>query len=132
MDSDPLETIVRKVLLYPASGEEPHVVDMAFSEAGSKYSRAYYTRALDLRPLYNRCMSGIRDERRKFVDQPGTRDDGIYIIYFNIDPKLPSNQAMGRIVGVNPALPNSRPIMETSEKNQQTAREGNREGFGSR
>lgn len=55
-------------------------------------------------------MSGIRQEFFDLADRPDKYDDGKYLIYYNIDPKLPPNQAMCRVVGVNPTVPNSRPI----------------------
>lgn len=110
MDRDPRESIIRKVLLYPASGEEPHIVDMTFSEAGSCHPHAIYSRSVDLRLLHKRCMAGVRVYRFGATNQADSCDDGEYIIYFNIDPKLPLNRSVARVLGVDPAIPMSRPI----------------------
>ena len=43
---DPHHIIVRKVLLYPANGDEPRWIDGVFSQEGANRPFAYFTTAL--------------------------------------------------------------------------------------
>jgi hypothetical protein len=108
MDRDPRAPIVRKVFIYPANGDEPHITDMTFNEAGAKHRYGLYTTAVDLRSFYGRHMHATRLERLGVENQPDKRDEGEYIVYYNLSPKLPLNLAIAHIVGVDPRRPGPR------------------------
>ncbi|KAJ7779911.1 hypothetical protein B0H16DRAFT_1711142 [Mycena metata] len=87
---DPHDTIVRNALLFPADGSEPCITPMTFNEAGSEANPCgFYTVNVELRPRYGACnMRAVR----------------------HMDPKLPVNASMVRIVGVDPKKPGKRPL----------------------
>jgi hypothetical protein len=110
---DPHDTIIRKVLLYPANGDEPHVTDMEISTAGGEFKHpyAFYTTGPDLRNTYGKYIYGIRTQVLEVNNQPEELkcNEGEYIFHFNIDICLPLNLSMARVVGINPKRPGTRP-----------------------
>ncbi|KAK0492259.1 hypothetical protein EDD18DRAFT_1183614 [Armillaria luteobubalina] len=104
-----MKTTTSKVLLFPANGDEPHIVDMAFSVAGAKaHPRGFYKTAVDLRGLYGKYTAGYTRLLNFNVQDHGEQIDGQYHLYYNISPRLPVNFAMARVVDVDPKRPNSR------------------------
>lgn len=110
MSSDPRETIVRDVLLYPANGDEPHITSMIFSEAGAKHDHGLYTRAADLRPFYGSQMDSTRIQMLGIENQSDKRVESEYIAYYNLSPELPVNVSLARVVDANPNRPGSKPM----------------------
>ncbi|KAF8072322.1 hypothetical protein FPV67DRAFT_932446 [Lyophyllum atratum] len=108
---NPRETIVRQVFVYPANGNDPHVTGMKFSEAGANHRKGLYTTAVDLRALYGKSLySGVGYTTVGIENQPDkTEIEGDYMVYYNLDLKLPLNLALARLVGINPKRPGSRP-----------------------
>lgn len=105
MPRDPRAAIIRKVFLFPANGDEPHIIDMEFNEAGAKHPYGHYTTAVDLRAFYGNQMRATRIQMLAVDDQPDERDEGEYIIYYNLSLKLPLNRVMARIAGFDPERP---------------------------
>ncbi|SJL17687.1 uncharacterized protein ARMOST_21247 [Armillaria ostoyae] len=106
-----IQTTTSKVLLFPANGDEPHTVDMAFSVAGAKsHPRGFYKTAVDLRGLYGKYTAGYTRLLNFNIQDHGEQIDGQYHLYYNVSPHLPVNFAMARVVGVDPKRPNSRPM----------------------
>jgi hypothetical protein len=107
---DPHDTIIRKVLRYPANGDDPHLVSMEFSEEGAKRPGSIcFTTLLDLRNTYGKYLGGTRTQLLTMENQPLKCNEGEYQIHFNIDVLLPLNLSMARVVGMNPKRPGSRP-----------------------
>ncbi|KAG6916390.1 hypothetical protein DXG01_007063, partial [Tephrocybe rancida] len=106
MAHNPLATITRNVLRYPANGEEPHITSMEFSEAGAKHRHGFYTTAVDLRSTYGRYLQGgIRAQMLGVENQPNKDLEGEYSLYYNLDARLPLNLAMARVAKINPKNP---------------------------
>ncbi|KAG7444056.1 uncharacterized protein BT62DRAFT_921348 [Guyanagaster necrorhizus] len=106
-----IKTTTFKVLLFPVNGDQPHLVDMVFSEAGAKsHPRGFYSTAVDLRGLYGKYTAGYTRLLRFDIQDHEEPLDGRYHLYYNISPRLPVNHAMARIVGVDPKRPSSRPM----------------------
>ncbi|KAF8055574.1 hypothetical protein FPV67DRAFT_820325 [Lyophyllum atratum] len=84
---------------------------MVFSKEGAKHRKGFYTTAVDLRALYGKSLhSGVGVQMLNFEDQPDkTEIEGEYMVYYNLDLKLPLNLALARLVGINPKRPGSRP-----------------------
>ncbi|KAJ7631571.1 hypothetical protein DFH06DRAFT_697872 [Mycena polygramma] len=99
---DPLETVIRDVLLYPADGSEPRIIPMSFSHYGAKkHPSPSYTVDMDLTARYGaENMAGICTKAWN-VNARDSPDEQ-HVLYHNISPDLPANVALARLVGVDP------------------------------
>ncbi|KAF8992051.1 hypothetical protein BDQ17DRAFT_1413515 [Cyathus striatus] len=110
---DPRDTVIRKVLLYPADGTELRLVEMEFSEEGAKRPFWLYTTALDLRNTYGKSIGGTRIHIFNVTNQPpelAINEGGDHVMHFNIDIRLPINLSVSRLIGINPKHPGHRPM----------------------
>ncbi|KAK0460126.1 uncharacterized protein EV420DRAFT_252700 [Desarmillaria tabescens] len=106
-----IKATTSKVLLFPANGDQPCVVDMIFSAAGAKsHPRGFYNTAVDLRGLYGKYTAGYTRLLNLSIQDHGEQIDGQYHLYYNVSPRLPVNYSMARIIGVDPKRPSSRPM----------------------
>ena len=108
---DPHDTIVCKVFLYPANGDEPYIHSMKFSEAGAKHPYGLFTTAVDLRGSYGKYMNATRLESFDVVNQSDEMkcNEGEYGTYYNTDVRLPINLSLARLLDINPERPGARP-----------------------
>jgi hypothetical protein len=107
--SDPLETIVRNVLIIPADGAKAHIVPKTFSEAASKArSDSIFTRIVDLRGHYG-YRKHIETTHYKLINiaRPSSVNRKVnkeqFIMYSNIAPELPINRSAARMLGIDPS-----------------------------
>lgn len=110
---DPRETITRTVLRYPADGDEPYFMEMEFSTAGAAaHQYTHWTTALDLRTVFGKYTH--LSTRVRFIDVLNQVEDplteGEYCMYHNIDPKLPKNLSVSKVLGIDLFLPQDRPF----------------------
>ncbi|KAJ7920063.1 hypothetical protein B0H13DRAFT_2319841 [Mycena leptocephala] len=112
MVHDPPESIVRNVILYPADGGEPRITPMTFNEEGARANPCgIFAINVDLRALYgDRNMYATRQQLVTIHSQPDPNSHGVYDIFYNISPRLPTNVCLARLVGVDPARPGKRPL----------------------
>ncbi|KAK0201443.1 hypothetical protein DFS33DRAFT_1276337 [Desarmillaria ectypa] len=106
-----IKATTSKVLLFPANGDQPYIIDMAFDVAGAKsHPRGFYNTAVDLRGLYGKYTAGYTRLLNFNIQDHGEQIDGQYHLYYNVSPRLPVNYSMARVVGVDPKRPSSRPM----------------------
>ncbi|KAJ6455916.1 hypothetical protein C8R47DRAFT_1165893 [Mycena vitilis] len=99
---DPLETVIRDVLLYPVDGSEPRLIPMSFSQYGAKkHPSSSYAVDMDLTARYGiENMAGICTKAWN-VNARDSPDEQ-YVLYHNLSPDLPANVALAGLVGVDP------------------------------
>ncbi|KAJ7487898.1 hypothetical protein FB451DRAFT_1225843 [Mycena latifolia] len=112
---DPYEATSRKVLLYPASeSAQPHIVPMIFAERDTQACPlAFEMIDIDIPGLYG--QENIFAARQKLwgftsSDCGELESNEQYTLYYNLNPDLPVNRTMARLVGVNPEWPCKRPL----------------------
>jgi len=130
----PLVNASRTVLLYPADEDEPRVTLINFSQSGAKsYSPSRYTRTLDLEESYGKFMLHAREDIMHVFSYDGDEDEdggdgdgdgdeesgrgasmrqiaGMYVVYYNVHPKLGVNRSLAGIVGVDQRRPGGVPF----------------------
>ncbi|KAF8166388.1 hypothetical protein BJ912DRAFT_1002662 [Pholiota molesta] len=104
---DPLETIVRNVLITPADGAEAYIVPTTFSEAASKANiNAFFTRTVDLRE-HHHYRKHLDTTHWNVINRghpnSANRNKEQFIMYLNINPELPINQSAARILAIDPS-----------------------------
>jgi hypothetical protein len=86
---NPHHTIVRKVLLYPANGDEPRLIDGIFSEEGANGPFAFFTTALDVHNSYGKYIGRTRWWCFNIDDRLGHSGEPEFVVHFNSDVRLP-------------------------------------------
>ncbi|KAF8891586.1 hypothetical protein CPB84DRAFT_1784053 [Gymnopilus junonius] len=108
---NPLDTVSRTVLIFPANEDSPRFAFMEFSQEGANHPHGYSsTTALNLRASYGKCINDTRVNPIVVSNQLERSLNGTYIVYFNVNVRLPINRSVARVVGVDPKHPGPKPF----------------------
>lgn len=86
------QTTHHDALILPADGGPAHLRRLAFSVEGACHPSALFLRAADLRAIFGAEIQQTRLHRITTKDQPTESDNGEYIMYYTISPRLPPNK----------------------------------------
>ncbi|KAJ7663285.1 hypothetical protein DFH06DRAFT_347026 [Mycena polygramma] len=98
---DPLQTVIRDVVLYPVDGSEPRIIQRSFSQYGA--SQHFFPHAVDIELGEAYGAENMAGTCAKVLE-PGlpVHPYAHYVVYHNISPDLPVNLALARVLGVAP------------------------------